>query len=71
MGVLAHGYEHARHFVQPPIDTSGNFPAHVSNQFTIYFVGTVWPAGNFEYNETTAQPPIDVSRNFVAHVSSE
>ena len=30
MGVLAPGSAHARPSAQPPIDTSGNFPAHVS-----------------------------------------
>ena len=30
MGVLAPVSAHARHSAQPPIDTSGNFPAHVS-----------------------------------------
>ena len=30
MGVLAPGSAHARPFAQPPIDMSGNFPAHVS-----------------------------------------
>ena len=30
MGVLALGYAHARPSAQPPIDTSGNFPAHMS-----------------------------------------
>ena len=30
MGVLAPGSVHARPSAQPPIDTSGNFPAHLS-----------------------------------------
>ena len=30
MGVLAPGSAHARPSAQPPIDMSGNFPAHVS-----------------------------------------
>jgi hypothetical protein len=30
MGVLAPGSAHARPSARPPIDTSGNFPAHVS-----------------------------------------
>jgi hypothetical protein len=30
MGVLAPGSAHVRPSAQPPIDTSGNFPAHVS-----------------------------------------
>ena len=30
MGVHAPGSAHARPFAQPPIDTSGNFPAHMS-----------------------------------------
>ena len=30
MGVLAPGSAHARLSAQPPIDTSGNFSAHVS-----------------------------------------
>ena len=30
MGVLAPGSSHARPSAQPPIDTSGNFPAHLS-----------------------------------------
>ena len=30
MGVLAPGSAHARPSALPPIDTSGNFPAHVS-----------------------------------------
>ena len=30
MGVLALGSAHARPSARPPIDTSGNFPAHVS-----------------------------------------
>ena len=30
MGVLASGSAHARHSAQPPINTSGNFTAHVS-----------------------------------------
>ena len=30
MGVLAPGSAHARPSAQPPIDTSGNFPAHMS-----------------------------------------
>ena len=30
MGVLAPGSAHARPSTQPPIDMSGNFPAHVS-----------------------------------------
>ena len=39
MGVLAPGSAHARPSAQPPIDVSGNFPAHVSG------VGGCW---NFE-----------------------
>ena len=30
MGVLAPGFAHARPSAHPPIDSSGNFPAHVS-----------------------------------------
>ena len=30
MGVLAPGSAHARHSARPPIDTSGNFSAHMS-----------------------------------------
>jgi hypothetical protein len=30
MGVLAPGSGHARPSARPPIDTSGNFPAHMS-----------------------------------------
>ena len=30
MGVLVPGSAHARPFTRPPIDTSGNFPAHMS-----------------------------------------
>ena len=30
MGVLAPGSAHARPSAHPPIDSSGNFPAHVS-----------------------------------------
>ena len=30
MGVLAPGSAHARPSARPPIDTSGNFPAHMS-----------------------------------------
>jgi hypothetical protein len=30
MGVLALGSAHARPSARPPIDTSGNFPAHMS-----------------------------------------
>ena len=30
IGVLAPGSAHARPYARPPIDTSGNFPAHVS-----------------------------------------
>ena len=30
MGVLAHGSAHARPSAEPPIDTSGNFSAHMS-----------------------------------------
>ena len=30
MGVLALGSSHAKPSTQPPIDMSGNFPAHVS-----------------------------------------
>ena len=30
MGDLAHGSAHARTSARPPIDTSGNFPAHMS-----------------------------------------
>ena len=30
MGVLAPGSAHVRPSARPPIDTSGNFPAHVS-----------------------------------------
>ena len=41
MGVLAPGSAHARPSARPPIDTSGNFPAHVSAEslflnFTIF-----------------------------------
>ena len=32
MGVLAPGSAHARPSAQPPIDMSGDFPAHVSGE---------------------------------------
>ena len=36
MGVLAPGSAHARPSAQPPIDVSGNFPAHVSAESPSY-----------------------------------
>jgi hypothetical protein len=32
MGVFAPGSAHARPSAQPPIDTRGNFPAHMSEE---------------------------------------
>ena len=48
MGVLAPGSAHARPSARPPIDTSGNFPAHVSAESLFKFphfpvkIGLFW-----------------------------
>ena len=36
MGVLAPGSAHTRPSARPPIDTSGNFPAHVSAELCMH-----------------------------------
>ena len=46
MGVLAPGSAHARPSGQPPIDTSGNFPAPVSAEWPSAFkIGLFWGVG--------------------------
>ena len=51
MGVLAPGSAHARPSARPPIDTSGNFPAHVSAVTFLKFprfpvkIGLFWVVG--------------------------
>jgi hypothetical protein len=51
MGVLAPGSAHARPSAQPPIDVSGNFPAHMSAVTFLKFshfpvkIGLFWGVG--------------------------
>ena len=54
MGVLAPGSAHDRPSAQTPIDSSGNFPAHVSAESTSISPNRSYP--KFQKPRTTFEP---------------
>jgi hypothetical protein len=60
MGVLAPGSAHARPSARPPIDTSGNFPAHISAE-SLFEIGLFRGVGGVPEFYFYWNPPIFVT----------